>query len=144
MPLESGTNSFLRWFFHERSGLLFPKLLGIRRMVFELPLLILGFLAWYVFVKTIPQPARRQFLSILESPWIDASFVGILLYGIGIDWLRDRLNRQGPRLKAFSPGRILEEYKRQFGNDAAVKVLAGIRFAIFGLFLVGMLLRAHF
>lgn len=135
--------SFLRWFCHERSGLLFPRLLGIRRFVFEIPLLIAGVLAWYAFVREIPEPARRSFLSILESPWFDASFLGVLLYGIVIGWLRDRLNRQDPRLKIFSPGRILDEYKQQFGNDAAVKVLAGIRFAIFGLFLIGALLRAR-
>lgn len=134
---------FLYWFFCERSGLLFPKLLGIRRIVFEMPLLIAGVLAWYAFLRAIPEPARGSFLSILESPWFDASFLGVLLYGIGIGWLRDRLNRQGPRPKIFSPGRVLDEYKQQFGNDAAVKVLAGIRLAIFGLFLIGALLRAR-
>lgn len=131
---------FLRWFYHERSGLLFPRLLGIRRIVFEIPLLIAGVLAWYAFVRAIPEPARRSFLSILESPWIDASFLGVLLYGTGIGWMRDRLNRQGPRLKILSPGRVLDEYKRQFGKDSAVKVLAGTRLAIFGLFLIGALL----
>lgn len=123
--------------------MLFPKLLGIRRIVFEIPLLVVGVLAWYAFIKAIPEPARRSFLSILESPWFDASFLGVLLYGTGIGWMRDRLNRQDPRLKIFSPGRILDEYKRQFGKDSAVKVLAGIRLAVFGLFLIGALLRAH-
>ena len=134
--------SFLHWFYHERSGLLFPRLLGIHRIVFEIPLLAAGVSAWYAFLMAIPEPARRSFLSILESPWLDASFLGVLIYGIGVGHLRDRLNRQGPRTKKiFSPGRILDEYRQQFGDDAAVKVLAGIRFATFGLFLIGALLR---
>lgn len=90
----------------------------------------------------IPEPARGSFLLILENPWIDASLLGVLLYGIGTGWMRDRLNREGCQTPPFSPGKVLDEYRRQFGNDAAVKVLAGIRFAIFGLFLIGALLRA--
>jgi hypothetical protein len=137
------TRTFLNWFYRERSGLTFPKLVGIRRCMLEVPLLLLGILVWYALLQAIPEPARRSFLSIFESLWIDASLLGVLLYAIVISYLRYRLSVHGQGPKFLLPNRVLEEYRRQFGEDAAVKLLAGIQLVTLGLFLIGVLLRAR-
>lgn len=142
-PMIEKRKSLLHWLCHERSGFLFPRLLGLRRLAFEAPLFLAGILAWYAFIRALPQPAQDSFFSIFESPWFDASFFGVLLYSVGIAWMRDNLSKHGLRTRLFLPSAVLSEYKRQFGFDYVVRALAGIQLAILGLFLVGALLPAH-
>lgn len=129
------------WFLRERTGLLFPKLIGVRRLAVDLPVLAIGIIAWYLFIKALPGPAQASFRSLLESPWFDTSFLGVLLYGLGIGWMRDHLNPESRESRLFWPSRVLDEYKQQFGTNFAVKTLARIRLIVFGAFLIGTLLR---
>lgn len=135
--------SVLRWFFRERTGFLFPSLIGARRLAIDLPILPLGVLAWYLFITNLPNSAQAAFRSLLESPWFDASFLGVLLYGLEISWMRDHLKPGSLTGRFFGPSRVLDEYKRQFGTDVAVKALTGIRLTVLGTFLVGTVLRAR-
>lgn len=141
--MSLGIKLFWRWFYHERSGLFLPRLLGIRRAGIELPFFLAGAFAWYLWLLTLPTAGRRFVFSVLKNPFMGASLLGFWCVGILTAYLRDRLNtRRGPRswFSLLVPGKVLSDYTRQYGEDPAVKVLGRIRWVSLVLFFVGVCL----
>jgi hypothetical protein len=94
---------------------------------------------WYFYVLSMSPPRRRFLLSLFGDPFLALSLIGVISYGIIIAFLRDRVRAGGyaSRLPYFPPSTILREYKRLYGTDVAIKILAGFPVGIVLLFLIG-------
>ena len=132
------------WFWHERSGvLLFPTIRGSAKLIFEVPLLVLGAYAWYLYLNSLPANGRNFVLSRFGNPFGVITILCISAYQCGIYYLRDRLPRDADfssRLVLLVPGRVLTAYKEQHGTDLAVKVLRSLALAAFVSFSLAMFL----
>jgi hypothetical protein len=132
------------WFWRQRSGvLLLPRVRGGGRLVLELPVLILGVYAWYLYLFSLPANGRNFFLAAFGNPFGAIAILGVLAYQLGISYLRDQL----PPSVSFSagvalliPGRVLAIYKEQHGTDLAVKLLRAFGLAAFVSFSIGLFL----
>ncbi|HEY8671753.1 MAG TPA: hypothetical protein VIL63_12990 [Terriglobales bacterium] len=123
--------------------LLFRRVRGAGRLTFEVPVLLLGGYAWYLYVFSLPAIGRNWVLSMVSNPFGVVGILCIAAYEIGISYLRDQMPDEAgflARLKLCVPGRVLALYRKQRGSDLAVKVLGRLRFAAFASFAIGMLI----
>ena len=142
LKIMTAQTIFWNWYWRERSGvLLFRRVHGAGRLTFELPVLLLGGYAWYLYLFSLPAIGLNWVLSMFSNPF---GLVGILCIGayeIGISYLRDQIPIEGgflARLNLCLPGRVLELYRKQRGSDLAVKVIRWLQFAAFGSFAIAM------
>ncbi len=132
------------WFWRERSGvLLFPRVRGGARLVFEVPLQILGAYAGYLYYYSFPANGQKFLRSSFGNPFAVVAILCIFAYQFGIGYLRDRLPRDADfssRLVYLVPGRVLAAYRKLYGTDLAVKVLRGLGLVGFVSFSLGLFL----
>jgi hypothetical protein len=109
-------------------------------MGIELSLFLAGMFAWYLWLLTIPPLGRRFVFSVLENPFMDASLLGFLCIGILTAYMRDRLESPRSWPSFLAPGKVLQDYAQQYGEDSTIKALGRIRWVSIGLFFVGVCL----
>lgn len=123
--------------------LLFPAIRGSARLVFELPIQVLGVYAWYRYLYSLPPNGRNFVLSAFGNLFGAIAILCILAYQCEISYLRNRLPVGADfssRLALLVPGRVLADYKAQHGNDLAVKVIRGLALAALVTFSLGLFL----
>jgi hypothetical protein len=128
------------WFCYERSGLLFHRVRGVRRIVIELSFFLAGAFVWYLWLSSVPTSGRKFMVSVLGSPFMDVSFVGFLCTAVLTDYMRDQLDAHRSLwslLRFLVPGKVLQDYTSEYGQDSVVRALVRIRWASLGLFVVG-------
>lgn len=77
---------FWGWYWRERTGaLLFRHLRGARRLTFEVPVLLLGGYAWYLYLFSLPAIGRSWVLSMVSNPFGLVGILCIAAYEIGIN-----------------------------------------------------------
>src|ERR1035437_7390323 len=120
------------WFWRDRSGLFFLRQLrGVWRLLFDLPVWLLGIYAWHVYFSFMPVGGRDMLHAIYATPFGVLGLLSIFLYETGIGYLRDQLPLEGigfvARLKLCVPGTVLALYRKHQGDDQYVKVLKKIK-----------------
>lgn len=142
MPMKEAITILWHWYWRERSGvLLFPRLRGYRRLVLDLPVVLVCVYALYSYLSSFPAPERNFVFSTFKSPMCVIAILCIAAHQIGIGYLRDQLTpdlNSSSRLALVVPGRVLALYKQERGNNLAVKALRRIRLVAFVLFSIGI------
>ena len=130
------------WFWHDRRGvLLFRGLCGWRRLVLDVPIILLSLYAWYLYWSLLPADEQHFFLSQIENPLFAFAILCFFAYNLVLLYLRDHLPPQvslSSRLLLFVPGRVRILYQTYHGRDAALRLLRTIGLTGFVSGVIGM------
>lgn len=140
-PMNHTIRNLWHWYTAERSGMLFPSLRGFRRFVIELPLILGIVFSGYSDASKMPLTLKTYTFSLLKSPFIVGSWLGILLYFVVLAYIRDQVFASGlslrSRVSIFVPSTLLASYRRQLGDNVLVQFLLGFRVFVFMSFFLG-------
>jgi len=134
-----------QWYWFERSSLLlFPKIRGARRLVFEIPLLFIsGCALYYAYMNFWPGMAREKFVAIYTTPFGIMGILGILAHEVGVSYMKDQIQFKdnfATRLHIAMPGTALVLFKQQYAGNPLIKVLRIIRITAFIMLAIAMMI----
>jgi hypothetical protein len=120
-----------QWYWRDRRGLLlFISVRGVRRLVFEIPLLFLVVYAAYRWFVTFLNSGQQFIISALENPFFAVAVLMVLVHEFGVRYIRDQLVPESDfaaRLALLVPGRAIRLYSLRYGLDWTARTLSMIR-----------------